>query len=165
MKTVARFHEMLRTMGSNVAFHREIGGEECECLTPEGFRDPAWHVANPDARVCNEQGMLVTAVEFVVKASVQPAVGGQHGLTRHSQQSDALLGSVQKDDKIGIFPCRWNNHVLNFQGWSQAGNDYILYDGDRYLVVAWDKLPDVDGDPNHHIEAGLRLVTPEDERV
>lgn len=69
-----------------------------------------------------------------------------------------LLGDIQRNDHIGIFPVEWNGNTLDFSTFSEAGEDFILYDGRRFLVVAADKIPDVDGDPNHHWEVGLRLV-------
>lgn len=153
--TVDMFNDVLLKMGSNVIFHREDGGSSCPCRTPEGFRDPAWHRLNPDEPVCNEQGFLTTAMEIRVKASIQSAVSGQ---SRAAQRSNALLGEVSADDKLGIFPCEWYGDVLDFTDWSDAGEDYIVYDGNRYMVVAADKLPDVDGNASHHWEVGLRLL-------
>lgn len=259
-------------MGSDVLFHREDTGEVCPCVTPEGFRDPAFHRlhapnqfapseidwaydgehtivvvwtglsfesnktltvddyglsvsdsvqniqmgslkltnvpndevgtehiaqlvdefipdigtqthdfpftigtpsgVNPDflngiglenlggqayinPPVCNEQGILPVIVEFMVKASVQPAFSG---LSRHAQRSNQLLGEVMRDDKLGIFPCVWGGRTIDFDDWSDAGEDFIRYDGQRYVVVSADKVPDIDGSPDHHWECGLRLV-------
>lgn len=155
MSTKNSLIDLLERMGSDVTFHREDGGTSCPCLTPEGFRDPAWHRANPTQPVCNEQGMLTVAVEYAIKGSVQPAT---RGISRQAQRSNDLLGDIKKDDKLGIFPCEWNGHILDFTNWSEAGEDYIVYDGNRYMVVAAEKLPDIDGDPNHHWECGLRLL-------
>lgn len=110
-------------------------------------------VINPP--ICNEQGFLAVVNEFAVKASIQPAI---HFQARPNERTDALLGDIQRDDKLGIFPCEWNGHVVDFSDWSEAGEDYVLYDGNRYIAVATDKVPDVDGDPSHHWEVGLRLV-------
>jgi len=150
-----QFLSALAKYGSDVVFHREEGGTPCPCRTPEGYRDPAWHAANPSAPVCNEQGFLADVTEFTVKASIQPAFTG---LSRHAQRSNALLGEVERDDKIGIFPCEWGGNVLDFDDWSDAGEDYVVYDADRYLVVSADKLADIDGSPDHHVEAGLRRI-------
>lgn len=155
--TIAKLNSILTSMGSDVTYHREEGGAACPCRTPEGFRDPAWHRAHPLEPVCNEEGFLAVSVtEFAVKASVQPAV--TRSFARPNQRADVLLGDIQKDDKLGIFPVVWAGQTLDFRGWSEAGEDYILYDGDRYVAVAADKVPDVDGDPDHHWEVGLRLV-------
>lgn len=153
--TVGQFQDVLNKVGSNVLIHREDGGESCPCRTPEGFRDPAYHRLNPMAVVCNEQGFIGGVVEFIVKASIQPAVTGQ---SRAGRRANALLGEVQVDDKLGVFPCEWYGDTLNFDNWSDAGEDFILYDEKRYMVVAADKLPDVNGDANHHYECGLRLL-------
>lgn len=156
--TIAKLNAILTKMGSDVTFHREDGGTPCPCRTPEGFRDPTWHrdpahVAEP---VCNELGLLAPTVKnYVVKASVQPAV---YGYRRFNQRAEELLGEVEHDDKLGIFPCTWNGNVINFDDWSDGGEDYVLYDGERYFAVSADKVPDIDGDPNHHWEVGLRLI-------
>lgn len=155
MQTTERFLAVLDRMGSTVTYHREGTATPCPCRTPEGFRDPAWHRANPTQPVCNEQGFLDVPVEFTVKASIQPP--RQRG-NRGAQRANDFFGEVLKDDKIGIFPVVWEGKTLNFSDWSDAGEDYIVYDGNRYLAVAADKIPDIDGDPNHHWEAGLRLL-------
>lgn len=156
--TISRFERVLARMGSNIICHREDGGTACPCLTPEGFRDPTWHLINVGYPVCNEQGYLVTATEFQVKGMVQPALTGY---SRASQRANDLLGDVQRGDKIGVFPCSWNGNTLDFEDWSEAGEDYLYYDGKRYTVVAADKLADVNGAAGHHYEVGLRLLTAE----
>jgi len=157
--TIDRFHQMLLTMGSDITYHREGGGEDCPCRTPEGFRDPAWHVQNPEEPVCNEQGLLnVVVTEFTFKGAIQ---GAHTRYFRQAMRVDELLGSVERGDKIGIFPCTWVGNTLDMEGWSDAGEDYLAYDGHRYLVVAADKMPDVDGTTAHHWECGLRLIKDE----
>lgn len=153
--TIPQLVNMLTQMGSNVTFHREDGGSACPCRTDEGFRDPAFHRAYPGYPICNEQGFLAIITEFTVKASVQPA---NWGYRRANQRVNDIFGEIQKDDKLGIFPCNWSGHVVDFRNWSDAGEDYILYDGQRYICVAADKVPDIDGDPAHHWEVGLRLL-------
>ena len=158
VSTVDQFREMLDQMGSDVTYHREGTGEACPCRTPEGFRDPGWHHVNSSEPVCNEQGFLSPAtIDFVVKASIQPALP-QRGLRRAAQRDDALLGELERDDHVGIFPVAWNGHTLDFYDWGDAGEDFILYDNRRYVVVAADKLPDVDGNPSHHWEVALRHI-------
>lgn len=158
MRTYPRFVAMLNTMGSDVIYHREDNGVDCPCKTPEGFRDPQWHRDNPTEPNCNEQGFITfVTVDALVKGSVQPPrMRGNRGAERVNE----LLGEVRKDDRIGIFPCNWNGLVLNFKDWSDAGEDYIIYDNNRYLVVEADKVPDIDGDPNGHWEVGMRLIKP-----
>jgi hypothetical protein len=153
-QTRDRFALVLSDMGSDVTYHREDAGVACTCRTPEGFRDPAWHAMYPLAPICNEQGFLTTPTEFALKASIQPAFSG---LYRRSQRANDLLGDVERDDMLGILPVLWSGHEVDLEDWSEAGEDYLLYDGHRYVVVAADKVPDVDGQP-HHWEAGLRRV-------
>lgn len=157
-RTIGTLNQMLNTMGSNVLYHKEEGGTPCPCLTPEGFRDPAWHIANPGAPVCNEEGMLPgTVTDVIVKATVQPVTGGVRG--RAAERISALMPDVQRDDHFGVFPVEWNGTTLAFRDFSDSsGDDYVIYDGRRFFVVASDKVPDIDGDPNHHWEVGLRLV-------
>lgn len=153
--TVDRFHTILDRVGSIVTYHTEDGGVPCPCRTEEGFRDPTYHRANPEATPCNEQGFIAVVTEFVVRAAIQPAVTG---LTRAAQRSNDLLGAIQSDDRIGVFPCEWDGNTLDFSNFSDAGEDFIIYDGKRYMVVAADKLADIDGQTSHHWECGLRLV-------
>lgn len=98
----------------------------------------------------------MTVTTFAVKAAVQPAQS--RSFTRSAERVDALLGDVEKDDHIGIFPVVWEGNTLDFTDWGDAGEDYIVYDARRFVVVASDKVPDIDGNPNHHWEVGLRLV-------
>lgn len=155
--TVPRFLALLNQMGSDVIYHRESGGTPCPCLTPEGFRDPQWHIDHPLEPVCNENGMLpASIVNVTVKASVQPATIGQRG--RAAERVNVLLGDIQRDDAFGIFPIEWNGVTLDFRSFGDEGDDFIVYDNRRFIVVAADKVPDTDGDPNHHWEVGLRLA-------
>jgi hypothetical protein len=150
---------LFEQMGAPVTFHREDNGTSCPCRTPEGFRDPSWHRANPAAPVCNEQGFLSSVIlDIQIKAVINPPrMRGNRGADR----TDALLGEVQAGDRIGIFPCSWQGFTLKFEDWSDAGEDYVIMDGKRYVVVESAKVTDIDGDPNGHWECGLRLVKSE----
>jgi hypothetical protein len=161
--TLSRFFAVLNTMGSTVTYHREEAGSVCPCVSPEGFRSPAWHKANPGEPVCNEQGRLASAITNIsVKASIQPVRASQR---RIGERAIELFGTVQEDDHLGFFPVEWQGATLDFTDWSDAGEDFIEYDGRRFTCVAADKLPDIDGDPNHHWECGLRLLKPTAERL
>lgn len=153
--TIDKFVATLQQMGSDITVHRESGGTDCPCRTIDGYRDPAYHVLNTDAEVCNENGVLADVAEFVVKGSCQPAVTQY---TRPSQRATDVLGDAQRDDRIFILPIEWEGNVVDLYGWDDSGSDYLVYDGRRYSVVSADKLPDVDGSP-HHWEAGARLLT------
>ena len=161
MSNVPRFLNRLSISGSDTVYHREEGTLPCPCRTPLGYRDPKWHALNPAAPVCNEQGMLTqTVTQAVVKAFVQPVQAGavRRLTTEYAQQ---LFGEVQMDDHLGIFPLVWGGVTLIFYDWSQSGEDYVLYDGRRFLVVSANKIPDpADGLP-HHWEVGLRLMKTE----
>lgn len=156
--TIARFHSLLERAGSDVVVHRESQTDPCPCRTSDGFRDPTWHVNHPDAPVCNERGFLATVTEFAVKGSVQPA---QTGYTRLAQRANELLGDVRRDDRFAVIPCEWGGNEVDLSNWSDAGDEFLLYDELRYTVVSFDTLPDVDGDPRHHYECGLRLLSAE----
>lgn len=159
MTNVPRFLALLDSDGSPAVFHREALGDPCPCLTPEGFRSPAWHIANPSAPFCNEAGRLVVATEFSVKAFIQPA---QSAAVRRltSEYVDALFGEVRSDDHLGIFPISWAGNALDFEDWSQTGSEFVVYDAKRYLVVNANKIPDPSGGGFHHWEVGLRLIKP-----
>lgn len=158
MSNVPRFLNLLSERASDATYHREAGAVPCPCRTPLGYRNPKWHVDNPTEPVCNEQGLLnAVVVEFPVKAFVQPVqAGAVRRLT--GEYVAQMFGDIQMDDHLGMFPLSWGGNSLDFHGWSQAGEDYILYDGRRFLVVSANKIPDpADGQP-HHWEVGLRLV-------
>lgn len=162
--TVNRFLALVEQRGSPVVFHRESGGEDCPCRTPEGFRDPVWHVENPTAPICNELGILNSLItEHSMKAFVQPATGGMRGRQRVAERIEQMfqnLGEFDADDQFAIFPVTApDGSTLDFDAWGVGGEDYIEYDGRRFVVVAVDKLADIDGDPNHHWELGLRLIS------
>jgi len=162
MSTVTDFLNLLQAYGSTVTYHRDESMVPCPCLTPEGFRDPEWHIANPLAPVCNEQGFIPdpsSTTEISVKAFVQPAQSTR--LTRLSDEYlNQLFGEVQTDDHVGIFPCQWSSTTLDFRDWSQSGEDYVVYNNRKFLVVNANLIPDPsDGNPNHHWELALRLIS------
>lgn len=159
MLGVSSFHAALTRYGSDLIFHREDGGTICPCVTPEGYRDPAWHIDNPLAVVCNEDGKInVTVTDILVKGHCQPVqAGAVRRLT--TEVMHELWGEVQMDDHLGFLPCEWGGMTINFDGFSDSGADYILYDNRRFTVVSVNKIADpLDGDPNHHYEVGLRLI-------
>lgn len=176
MSNVARFTKLVAVSGSPVVYHRESGGVDCPCLTEEGYRNRRWHLDNPEGvanpslafppwngvnpPVCNEEGKQAgTILNATVRAFVQPV---QSGATRRLTTDYAvqLFGEVQMDDHLGIFPLTFGGVTFDFQEWSQAGEDYLIYNGRRFLVVNANLIPDpADGSP-HHWETGLRLVKP-----
>ena len=159
MLGIPRFHANLAQYGSDIVFHREEGGSPCPCRTVEGYRSPEWHYDNPSEPVCNEDGFLDPIVtNYLVKGHCQPVqAGAVRRLT--TEVMHELWGEVQMDDHLGFFPCEWAGQTINFDGFSDSGSDYILYDNRRFTVVSVNKIPDpLDGDPNHHYEVGLRLI-------
>lgn len=123
---------------------------------------PAAGIGQIEPVICNESGLIpVAPVDISVKAFVQPIQS-----TRATRLNDEILtqlfGEVQADDHLGIFPYQWGATVLNFRNWSQSGDEFVEYDGQRFLVVNTNKIPDPsDGNPNHHWEVGLRLISSE----
>ena len=109
------------------------------------------------AQVCNEAGEIPVVTEFATKGFVQPA---QSAAVRRltTEYVSALFGEVRSDDHLGIFPLSWSGQALDFEDWSQAGEDFVIYDGHRYLVVNANKIPDPDGGEPHHWEVGLRRI-------
>lgn len=161
--TLNQFLELLRTNGSNAVYHRDESLVACPCRTPEGYRDPMWHVANPDEDECNEAGFLPSSdsVEISVKAFVQP-IQSTRATRLSTEQVEALFGEIQKDDHLAIFPCVWAGQGLNFDNWGTSAEDWISYRGLRFTVVNSNLLPDPEtGNPYHHWELGLRLINQE----
>lgn len=161
MTLIPQFLKLLETNASDVGFHRDDSVTPCPCLTPEGFRDPIWHLQFPAAPVCNAAGMLPSGAtaDFMVKAFVHPVqAGAVRRLT--TEQISQIFGEVEADDHLGIFPVQWNGHTLNFFDWGLATEDYITYTGRKFQAVSTNLIPDPsDGNPWHHWEIGLRLIT------
>jgi hypothetical protein len=161
MGHVEEFLALAAARGSDIQYHRDDSFIPCPCLTPEGFRDPIWHIQNPDEDVCNEAGMLPqpgTTADFTVKGWVQPVqAGAVRRLT--TEQLIQIFGEVDADDQLGIFPCEWSGKLLNFYQWGPAQEDYITYNGRRFTCVNANLIaaPDT-GYPFHHWEVGLRLI-------
>lgn len=161
MGTVGDFIALVTARGSNVFYRRADSLTPCPCRTPEGFRDPEWHDANPGAPMCDENGMLpdpTLTVALNVKAFVQP-IQSTRATRLSTEYLTQMFGEIQQDDHLGIFPEAWQSTPLNFSNWSQSGEDYIEYAGQRFIVVNANLIPDpADGNPRHHWEVGLRMI-------
>lgn len=160
MSNIPQFLALLTTNGSSVHFHRDDSNTPCPCRTPEGFRDPVWHLQNPSAPVCNENGMLPSGgVDVVVKAFMQP-IQSTRATRLSAEQLEQMFGEIQADDHLGIFPCEWASETLDFYNWGRAGEDYVTYNGRKFTVVNANLIPDPsDGNPAHHWEIGARLIS------
>jgi len=160
--TVDDFIALAAARGSDVLYHRDDSFVNCPCLTPEGYRDPIWHIQNPSAPECNEAGMLPqggTTSELTIKGWVQPVqAGAVRRLT--TEQLFTLFGEIDTDDHLGIFPCSWGATLLNFYNWGPAQEDYVIYNTRKFQAVNANLIaaPDT-GDPRHHWEVGLRLIS------
>jgi hypothetical protein len=146
--------------GSLVTIHKEGKHVPCPCRTPEGFRDPEWHKANPEAPECNAAGFLVEPIIDEIYGFVQPAFTG-----RGNQRSLAqMFGEIQQDDHIGMFPLLSNDGtVMDFENWSRATDDYIEYNGMRFTVVGASLIPDPRlPQTDHHWEVALRRINKHD---
>src|SRR4051812_9761138 len=155
MTTVNRFIALLSSHGSDALFHRVDSLVPCPCRTPEGFRDPEWHDAHPLEPVCNEAGYLPDVghtISVAVKAFVQP-IQSTRATRLSTEYLTQMFGEIQADDHLGIFPVAWAGKTIDFRNWSQAGEDYVEYDGQRFLCVNANLIPDPsDGNPRHHWE-------------
>jgi hypothetical protein len=161
MTTRAKFESLVASNGSDVVFHREQGGTVCPCVSPEGYRDLTWHKTHPDEPLCNEQGRLDPVITNLTgKAFVQPV---QSGATRRltAEYIESMFDEVQADDHVGIFPLQFGSTPLAFENWDESGEDYILYNGRRFIVVSLNQIPAPDNGLPHHFEVGLRLARTE----
>ncbi len=158
MNHQAQFINLVTAHGSMGVFHRESGGTDCLCISPEGYRSPEWHLDNPSEPVCNEQGKLgLTIINVAIKGFFQP-VQSSRATRLSTEYVEQLFGQLETDDYLLIAPLEWGGVTFNFNDWDQSGEDYILYMNRRYFVVNTNLLPDPgDGSPHHH-EIGLRLV-------
>lgn len=160
MSTISQFLKLLETNASEVQYHRDDSVSPCPCLTPEGYRDPIWHLTNPGQPQCNAAGMLPSGetADFSVKAFIHPVqAGAVRRLT--TEQLAQVFGEVQADDHLGIFPVQWAGNTLNFFDWGLATEDWVLYTGRKFQAVSTNLIPDpADGNPWHHWEIGLRLI-------
>jgi len=160
MSTVDQFIGLCNTHGSDVKYHRDDSATPCPCLTPEGFRDPVWHLQNPAAPECNAAGMLPSSgvSDFMVKGFFHPVqAGAVRRLT--TEQISEIFGEVEADDHLGILPVTWADHTLNFFDWGLATEDWVEYVGRKFTAVSVNLIPDpADGNPWHHWEVGFRLI-------
>jgi hypothetical protein len=159
MSTIPQFLSLLTAKGSDVQFKRDESTIPCPCRTPEGYRDPIWHLQHPAAVMCNESGMLPgVGVNMTVKAFMQP-IQSTRATRLSTEQLIQMFGEIQADDHLGIFPFTWANQQLNFRDWGRAGEDYLIYNGEKFTVVNANLIPDPDdGNPAHHWEIGARLI-------
>lgn len=159
MSVTAAFLNLVNLRGSPAIFHRESGGEPCPCRSVDGYRDPAWHEANPSAPVCSAEGMInFTITHLSVKAFVQP-IQSTRATRLTSEYMAQMFGEVEIDDHLGIFPVYWSGNRLEFRDWSQRGNEFVHYHGRKFQVVNANLIPDPsDGNPEHHWEVALRLL-------
>lgn len=163
MSLVAEFIALVAQHGSPVIFHRESADAmvACPCRTPEGYRDPEWHDAHPEAPLCNERGFLPGPggiTNLPIKGFVQP-IQSTRATRLSTEFTQVMFGTVEADDHLGIFPESWQGTALDFNDWSQSGDEYVRYNGRNFMVVNANLIADPeDGNPRHHWEVGLRLV-------
>lgn len=155
----AIIEKLLLQYGSDATIHRDDSLMPCPCRTPEGSRDPRWHLANLLATVCNENGFLPAANEILTKAFIQP-VASTRGVRMSEERGVFPVGEIDTDDHVGIFPTKWNSQVIDFRNWGPANEDYIAYNGRKYTLVNVNLMPDaLTGNPNGHWELALRLIS------
>lgn len=116
-----------------------------------------------DIPLCNDDGFVPDVIEKIVKGFVQPAFIGLR--SRSNQIMIEAFGEVQSDDHIGIFPLEFGNYKLDFTDWSDAGSDWLEFNGMRFIAVTSNQVPAPDNaNLNHHWEVALRRIN-EDVRV
>lgn len=164
--TISQVEALFSHNGSDMRFFRAESSIVCPCVTHEGYRDPTWHLQRPVNPVCDPSGHLPdpsATTDMMVKAFIQPVTSAR-GAKLPPETIVQLFGlEIETDDHIGMIPVRWNGTFLNFFEWGRAGEDFIEYYGRRFTVVNANMIPDVDGNPEHHWEVGLRLVSGADE--
>jgi hypothetical protein len=160
MSTIPQFKNLLAAKASNAIFHRDDSTIPCPCRTPEGYRDPFWHLEHPTEPDCNEAGFLPgDTIHMTVKAFIQP-IQSTRATRLQTEMLLQMFGEIQSDDHLGIFPMDWEGQDLNFESWGASGEDYIEYNGNKYTSVNINIIPDPDdGNPNHHQEIALRLIS------
>jgi hypothetical protein len=108
--------------------------------------------------------MLTTGgseVKTTVKGFIQP-IQSTRATRLQTELLQLFFDEIQADDHLGILPVVWQSTSLNFYDWGRSGEDYIEYNGRRFTVVNANLIPDpADGNPAHHWEVGLRLITDE----
>lgn len=162
MSTVPQFLTLLQNKGSDVTYHKDSALVPCPCRTPEGFRDPEWHLAHPLEPVCNDAGFLSnpsTTTDLVVKAFMQP-IQSTRATRLSTEQLLQMFGEIQADDHLGIFPYEWQSQGIDFYDWGSSGEDYVVYHSRKFTVINANLIPDPDdGNPFHHWEIGARLIS------
>jgi len=153
------FLDLVNVKGANVIYHKDASLIPCPCRTSEGFRDPIWHLEHPNEIECNENGFLEdpsATTEFTVKGFVQPT-----GSPKMARYMLTMFDEFRTDDHVGMFPISWQGHDLDFANFDKSGDDYLEYDGKRFIVVGSVKIPDPsDNNKGHHYECALRLAQP-----
>jgi len=162
VSTVPQFQALLSAKASDVRYRKDSSLIPCPCRTPEGFRDPEWHIANPTEPICNEAGFLAdpnATVDITVKAFMQP-IQSTRATRLSTEQLIQMFGDIQADDHLGIFPVEWAGKTLDFYEWGSSAEDFVVYHGRRFTVVNANLIPDPDdGNPYHHWEVGARLIS------
>lgn len=114
-------------------------------------------LSQADVPECNDDAIIPVIFERKVKGFVQPAF-----ISTRSRSNQILIeqfGEMQADDHIGVFPLQYENYQLDFTDWSDAGSDWIEFNGLRFIAVAWNLLPAPDdASVNHHWEVALRRI-------
>lgn len=146
---------LFKTKGAPVLLHKEGDLVPCPCRTPEGYRDPMWHKAHPEAPECNAEGYLDYSIETIVKGFVQPAFYGGRNVNITQP-----FGEIRNDDHIAMLPLTTPAGTeLDFTDWTDTGADYIEFAGLKFIVVGWSRIPDPhDSSLFHHWELLLRRI-------
>jgi hypothetical protein len=160
MPTTSDFLSIVEQGGSSVLFHRSPEDNPCPCRTPEGYRDPIWHLQHPDEAMCNEAGFLPSQsdVTISIKGFVQP-IQSTRATRLRSERVLEDFAEVETGDHLGIFPATWAGVGIDFSEWGVSGEDYVEWEGRRLTVVHANIIADPDGGEFHHWEVGLRQIS------
>lgn len=164
--SIQSFISLTERKGSNALFHRDYSSIPCPCRTPEGYRDPAWHLANPDFPVCNMGGFLPAndneIVNIAIKGFIQPLLGQGRRIQQTVGQFEEMLGNIEVSDHYCMFPVTWGGSLLDFSNWSRTGDEYIEYIGQyfthRFIITGATLIPDpATGEMGHHWECLAKI--------
>jgi hypothetical protein len=162
--SVTTFLQLLEARGTRLLISRSNQGVVCPCRTPEGFRDPIWHLENPSEPVCDEEGYLSEGSPIrdnhEIRAFIQP-VQSSRATRLSTERLIQLFGEIQADDHLCIMPVTWGGWTVDIDNWGRGGDDVIkdIQLDAYYMLVNFNYIYDpTTRDVLHHIEVGLRLI-------
>lgn len=131
MKSIDLFLRQIRKNGQSAVFHN-LSGTTCPCVNSQtGYCDREWHRNNPPPgdEDCNGTGIISTTdTDVNIKALFLPKVDVDEKLQEliglKNKEDFFFMGAFNVDDGGLIDISVFNNE-----------QDYILFDGDKYLLL------------------------------